>query len=644
MNEAATPFATTRAVLNANKGITNVIPYEIIRRDLQSVADKLFDVLKGHYGPFSGFAAMDSQDPLKNTKFSKDGIEIMRHVEFASPQEDWMRKTIAFIGTKMESAVGDGTTSAMMFTCAMLKHMLETVDEIRPISYVRLRAAIDCAIEKIKEGENALSKVVEWTDEDGKPNDQGLIDGAIYTIAYHQAYTSSHGDAELAEAIADVFVNSPKELWNAMVYERNVQEKEQRFEVIRSEGQYSMTCDIYTKAMCNKDMRSWFEAENATLAILHDAIRVSDPDTYEKLLALMEGATAEKPFVLVCHKSMDKATYNDLEIKLTKMMNEGKPIGIFWIDPTHPDINDFRSLQLLCDVDIVKAKKNEFILREGTHVIWEHDVLSLDGLYTVPPEYAECKERFQTLDGKHPQYMEYMQGLRKYVDHMNNLDATQVSRDDRNMGNRIYSKLRYEKTAIIRIGGATHDNLAMIDVVDDCMRACCKALKNGVVHSNNRTLYRVVNAILGESYDDVEVWFLKNIKKSLEDIALAALERLHPHGLKVKHAWLFGREGQTERRKRAFIEWWFGHAVNILDYDTDFEWDDPFQEEFPLVDGTKPVTLDPDPTPNYDSIIIVQPANADISMLERFAEVALRYVLTERIIIKGAAYVKEDKK
>ena len=37
--------------------------------------------------------------------------------------------------------------------------------------------------------------------------------------------------------------------------------------------------------------------------------------------------------------------------------------------------------------------------------------------------------------------------------------------------------------------------------------------------------------------------------------------------------------------------------------------------------------------------LIVQPANSDISMLSRFAEVALKFLLTERIIFARAAYV-----
>jgi hypothetical protein len=45
---------------------------------------------------------------------------------------------------------------------------------------------------------------------------------------------------------------------------------------------------------------------------------------------------------------------------------------------------------------------------------------------------------------------------------------------------------------------------------------------------------------------------------------------------------------------------------------------------------------------NQSGRIICQPANSDIIMLERFGEVALKFILTERIIIKDGVYV--DKK
>jgi hypothetical protein len=42
--------------------------------------------------------------------------------------------------------------------------------------------------------------------------------------------------------------------------------------------------------------------------------------------------------------------------------------------------------------------------------------------------------------------------------------------------------------------------------------------------------------------------------------------------------------------------------------------------------------------------LILQPANADIVLLERFGEVALKFVLTERLIVHNAAYVNKKGK
>ena len=126
-------------ILNANLGVTNVIEQDVINTDLKRVTDNLFQILKHHYGPYSGFAAIDDGQPYTESTFTKDGIGIVNAIRFVAPQEEWVRKTISYIGKRMENSVGDGTTSAMMFTCAMLHHMSQHMKEIKPMSYNRFR-------------------------------------------------------------------------------------------------------------------------------------------------------------------------------------------------------------------------------------------------------------------------------------------------------------------------------------------------------------------------------------------------------------------------------------------------------------------------------------------------------------------------
>lgn len=611
----------TRMILNANRGVANVVEHEVIRKDLQGVADKLFNALKDHYGPYSGFAAVDNGDPLQESTFTKDGIGIIRAIEFASPQEEWVRKTIAYIGTKIESSVGDGTTSAMMFTCAMLRHMLAHIDELRPISYTQLRTEFDAVVADLKQLTEQSKIYVENADTEENRE-------LVKRIVYQQTYTSSHGDTELAEALADIFATTPKELWDRMTYERRTYESPERFVITRPEGQYQMSCQVMMPDMLNKDLSTWFEAKNAKLIVFNDSFRINTP-MYDRVLELMEAKQAgDEPLVVISHKRMDTESYQDLLPRLTRWKKDGKQLAIFQIDPDNPKINDFVSLMLLGDIDITKVNNAFFLERDNIYAKFKNDTLTLDGLYETPEKYKDQLERYQCLDGVHMQYTDYMEAVKKFADGYSKVDQSPDIRKRRTQMYRMYAKLRYSKTPILTIGGGTYDNLAMIDVVDDCLRAAAKALTNGIVMGNNRSLYQNAEELYHSKQSRVRLWILNAILTSLRDIAIAAMYRLYPHSLSLKCKRWMGIAGYTEL---LFADWWYHHSVDVLKFRANIPWGD---QCFPHV---LCCTFDKQFIENNDCI--VQPANTDISMLERFAEVAIKYVLTERIIIHGAAYV-----
>ena len=614
------------SILNANQGVSNVIDNKVIRKDLFRVSDRLFDILSTHYGPFSGFAALDSRDPLEETTFTKDGIGIVRAIEFLSPQEEWVRKTIAYIGTKIESSVGDGTTSAMMFTCAMLKHMLAGIDKIKPVGYNKLRDTFNFVIDTLRTHINATALKVPDTD----------YDNVVKTIVFNQVYTSSHGDVELAKALADAFAATPRELWDRMTYERRTYESSDRFTVVRPEGQYQMRCEVMMPAMLNKELSTWFESDKCKLLITNDSIRINTP-VYDKLLEVVPTLEDGETLAVLAHKRMDTESYQDLLPRLTKWKDSGKSVAIFNVDPDNPQINDFVSLMLLSDVDITKMRPTDYVMHRDVYVKFKNDVLTLDKLYEVPEEYKDSKIRFQVIDGKHMQYTDYLEAVKKYADGYSKVDQSPEVRKRRTQMYRMYSKLMFRGTPTLVIGGGSYDNLAMIDVVDDCMRAAAKALTHGVVLGNNRTLYaavRHINEFNDHLYGGLYSWVLDCIEKSLEDIAGVAYDRLYPRLGRNRFAFL------DVRRKRKFVEWWYTHTVDILRMNQflKFEASTSKFSELKYLD-------DHDTFLNQylmrlpDAKVIVQPANTDIIMLERFAEVAIKYVLTERIVVHGAAYV-----
>ena len=629
------PEQSAKMVLNANRGITNIVEHKVISTDLQKTSDFLFKVLAKHYGPYSGYAALDENKPFSETMFTKDGIGIVRSIEFASPQEEWVRRTIAFIGEKMESAVGDGTTSAMMFTCAMIKHMAKHLDEIKPLSLVQFRDAFDRVLEQVQKYYDANKFAV------NDPEHPENVDLAkVKSIAYAQVYTSTHGDKALAEALSEVYAHTAPELWERMVWERRKYESDERFYVEKTEGQYSVdNVDVWSKSMLNKDFGVWYQAEKAMFLVINDALRFNSPD-WDYIVQCIKDSTEEQPVVILCHQRWDGETYDQFLKIANDTLREKKSVAVFHTDPANPRVNDYVALQLLTDNNILQYQHGEMMTVHDVKVTFRNRQLVLDHLYEVPEKYKDDPrlERHQFYDGEHSQYMDYLENVKTYANGMSKLKLNDKVREDQNLYYRMYAKLRYKETYSFVIGGKTHDNLALIDVVDDAMRATSRSLTNGVVPSNNRLLYHCVKELKGLHRskiiidDPIHLWILDRIKESLKDIADAALDTMYPNK-------------RLKSDQRILLRhWWFNNVVDITKVVSTGVNKIPGEGSLEVMSNVsyfspKTWAEDMSSNGNLNKELIVQPANSDISMLSRFAEVALKFLLTERIIFARAAYV-----
>lgn len=622
------PASAPRAILNANRGISNVIEEKVIRTDLRRVTNNIFDVLKHHYGPYSGFAAKDDGQPLNETVFTKDGIGIVRAIEYASPQEEWVRKTIAYIGSRMEMSVGDGTTSAMMFTCAMLRHMSEHLDEIRPISYNTFKNGFKEFVDTVKKTIDEKYTVYPYKDAEHKELDPGLV----YRIVENQVYTSAHGDEELSKVLAEMYKNIPQEQWERMVYERCRYETDKDYEVVASEGQYQMTAEVMTSSMLNKDLCTRFEKENCTVIIMNDSWRCDSPD-WSTIMNIIDSSASTRPVVVVCHMQMDNETYQKVNEKVNECDKNGNPFAVFTSKPENPKVNDFVALQSIVGVDIMKYNSGQALVVEGVTVKYKNKKLSFDHLVEIPEGYTS-NERHQVTDGKHSQFTDVLETWKNQAEWFTKQGTNRQEKELANYFNRMYIKLRYNKTYTVTVGGKAYDNVAFVDVLDDAIRAASRALTHGVTIGNNRALYLASKRIIkfGRT-SDLCLWFAKRTIETLQDISKVVLERIHPN--KKYAPWV----------KNGFVKWWFSHVVDLLQYDDScpsgnalcMNWDRTHR--FPYVSiGEAPV----EQFLLKKKRVICQPANSDIIMLERFGEVALKFILTERIIIHGGAYV--DKK
>jgi len=679
-----------RLLLNVCQGMRNIIERNVIRTEMAKVTDLIFDKLKDHYGPFSSFAGLDSNKPLEETVFTKDGANIIRAMEFVSPQEDWVRRAVSYIGNRMEKAAGDGTTSSMMFTCGMLKHMSKGIDKFRPLSYIQLRTAYDEFVRDVQESMYKYRFTAK--------NDDGTYDrDKVEVIAYNQAYTSSHGNIELAKAVSTMFRNVPPEMWPKMGFARRNYESDKPFEIMESVYQYEMEADIWNKSMYNRDAGAWLELEKATLLVINDGV-MFDSIYWKTIKEEIEKSSKENPLVILCKSGTDTATYG--ELTEYSCGRNGKPSGlyftVFYAKPQpHGIVNDFTVVQALAGADVSEYTSGQAggdvygkpFIKHDVYVKHQGDKLYLDNLYEDDGDVVDyVRERPMVHDTTKSYYAEFMESIQACIDGLNQFDLSRQQIVEVKHLERMYNNLRYDKSLTLVIGGARFDNIAMFDVVDDVIRATIKSLENGVVVSNNKTLYRAVQDLLHGHHDynstlkcggkiaDLKQWLANQVINTLNQFAVVMLNMLYPHGRKTiegeeacdfwrmlftpKVSFLEEQMGFvhledhrfddfdyrykfSDEQINSWIDWWFGHSVDVIKYNNSAWWtenDYKYGNTAPRIDAYNRTCLN-------NKGMIVQPFNADIVMLERFGEISLRFILTERVIVSGAAYVnKENKK
>ena len=674
-----------KMILNSNQGVTNIIESDVIHKDMAAVTDKLFSILKSHYGPYSKFAGVDPNQPLEDTIFTKDGANIVKSIEFASPLEDIVRKAVFYIGTNVEKSSGDGTTSSMMFMCSMLKHMNESLSEVLPVSYHTLYGAFNDFLEMVKDRMKRYRI-------NAKQPDGSYDTETVRKIVYSQTYTSSHGNKELAKAVADMFAACPPEMWPKMTFGRRHYESDKLFEIKTTGGQYQLDdCSTMSKTVFNREAGRYLEYEKCKLVVINGKVDINNPHWINTVQPILEECDDDHPVVILARPGADDFSYGKLMEFITKKnekTGKRRALCVVWYSPTHERLNDFVNIQCVAGFNPREFAEGEFsgipCVIENAYCKYEFDSLIIGNLYDDKGADTEkVNERPQFKDANTPYFREWCETIEKYIDayeaaELVNPRQQKELRDFRN----VYNRLRYDKQIYLLIGGKTFDNLSMYDVVEDVIKAAIHTLEEGAVVSNSKTLYAVAKEIKLSSLARFHLlsrrefliyWFAKNVVSALDEFSDVVLDMLYPAGIKTikDHPrngllYRFARllsfnqvrssfeeyspglstvystdleDRFTSEEREDFRYWWFSNSVDLLTYDPKKRWRE--QEE-----GSTVVPLD---TVLYNKVkptdvLVIQPSNADIVMLERFAEIAIKFILTERFIVMNAAYLNKDKK
>lgn len=591
--------------VNSNEGITNIIGNEEIRTTMINTFIELANILKEHCGPYSGTAILTNpQNPMAEPVFTKDGINIISAIKYASVMQDFVRTQLAYMGSRIERGAGDGTTSAMIVMAYAIASLLKylnkskyyyTLDQLTQVWQLLVHRVIE-SYETYKDKAEHLH-----------------LRALIYHIAASQAYTSSHGDKVLANHIGNLFAETPREVWDTLMVQKASYESEVKYKLDISEAQYTISdVTVFPVNRRSKEMGEAVSIKNAN-CITRTFLSLGDPNqkfVHDYIDQCIKDGTQLN--VITCN-DMDSVTRNHYSELFTEYPDHHV---LFWLVQYEDGLlNDINA------IDMIRAQKDGPL-----------DMTQLN-LFQVGLEYDGndlriCSGLFEpTENGLNPYYKnenypvfnEYINRIRQLIEK----EKSDVSRRNTkaiNKFTKILHKLISTKDVTFTVGGAAYDNAAGQDIAMDALLATKCSLTEGYVCGGFKTLREVL-------LRDRKIWYEANKLKygvKVAELSDAFIDAIVEGITQVNDA-VISRLSKYARKRIKGKEF---APFDVLKLD-----DSSYAVPTDAVIATN----------NMNSFCVLQPAQTDITFMKRFGEVGLKFLTANRVVTSGYYYVNKEK-
>lgn len=171
----------------------NIIKKNALRKVQYATMDEIAEALRVTFGPFGSNSLIltgnDAQTIVAN--YSKDGHKCLKHVLYNNPIELSIQSQLIDVVSHVDKEVGDGTTSATLLSAEIFKNLCGIeAGKVKNYNYTspyQLARDVQSAIEKIKA--RVLTKKRDFTLED------------VYDIAL----ISTNGNVRIAEDLKQIY-------------------------------------------------------------------------------------------------------------------------------------------------------------------------------------------------------------------------------------------------------------------------------------------------------------------------------------------------------------------------------------------------------------------------------------------------------
>lgn len=602
---------SAKLVINTNLGLTNVIGIDDSEDIIHETLETCRNILFSHCGPHARYAMLlngyTAGEKFEPSVFTRDGIRLLSAVEFVSPIERYIQDLITYIGGRVDNFAKDGTTTSMLITAKFIQEVISGRCEFDSVSTVDVTRYINNYFTDLNKDINkykfTVEKIAELINFDYSEAD--LIKAASM-VAYMQALSSSGGNTQLAECVREIFASSPKMAWDFISYQNNPKESDVPYSVYTPEYDIKFKASLATASsnIFNKALGTEYEEEDVRCIIVSDGILPEAFNTIE-IMQYVSNYPADKPLMIVS-PSIDPNIIREID-KLNHQRTVPIAIWQYMSDMRVRNSGldfELRITNAICgctpyeyrtDISEKMSDKYTFVAKRV------HFFGGYIHIYDTAPKLEDsCL---------HPYYVDKTKATAYYND-LREAIETQLDLYDNNarseMQMRSYLVETLNRLACVHrptlyVGGTVHDQVANADVVQDVLGAIMSSLKHGFFVNGVWSFFDIVRTLSNHSNDVVQ--------ECLCNAICSVWDHLYK---KVTDLYELDR----------------GSYWNILN-------DKPSNVEFFIKDM--------DGYAKENNYPILHPVGIYTELLKRMNELAIRFMLTDKIIVRGGVVMPEDK-
>lgn len=602
---------SAKLVINTNLGLTNVIGIDDSEDIILETLETCRNILFSHCGPHARYAMLlngyTAGEKFEPSVFTRDGIRLLSAVEFVSPIERYIQDLITYIGGRVDNFAKDGTTTSMLITAKFIQEVLSERCKFDGVSTVDVTRCINKYFTDLNKDINkykfTVEKIAELINFDYSEAD--LIKAASM-VAYMQALSSSGGNIQLAECVREIFASSPKMAWDFISYQNNPKESDVPYSVYTPEYDIKFKASLATASsnIFNKALGTEYEEEDVRCIIVSDGILPEAFNTIE-IMQYVSNYPADKPLMIVS-PSIDPNIIREID-KLNRQRTVPIAIWQYMSDMRVRNSGldfELRITNAICgctpyeyrtDISEKMSDKYTFVAKRV------HFFGGYIHIYDTAPKLEDsCL---------HPYYVDKTKATAYYND-LREAIETQLDLYDNNarseMQMRSYLVETLNRLACVHrptlyVGGTVHDQVANADVVQDVLGAIMSSLKHGFFVNGIWSFFDITRTLSNHRNDVVHECLCNSIRT----------------------VWNHLYKEVTDLYELDRGSYW-----NILN-------DKPSNVEFFIKDM--------DGYAKENNYPILHPVGIYTELLKRMNELAIRFMLTDKIIVRGGVVMPEDK-